>query len=134
MCHQSVSLVSRYLEANGIPSVVVGSAMDIVKHCGVARYCYSDFPLGNPCGKPGNKVMQLSIIKQALGLFESAEAPNYTERTSHSWSADDSWREGYAKIDDSNREELQLRGEARRAEQEANKSSSGSRAAMISES
>ena len=114
--------------------MVVGSAMDIVKHCGVARYCYSDFPLGNPCGKPGNKVMQLAIIKQALGLFESAEAPNYTERTAHSWSEDDSWREGYAKIDDSNREELRLRGEARRAEQAANKAAGCSRSAMIAES
>lgn len=77
--------------------------------------------------------MQLAIIKQALGLFESAEAPNYIERTSHSWSSDDSWREGYAKIDDSNREELRLRGEARRAEQAANKASGNSRAAMIAE-
>jgi D-proline reductase (dithiol) PrdB len=114
--------------------VVVGSAMDIVKHCGVARYCYSDFPLGNPCGKPGNKGMQLAIIKQALGLFESAQAPDYIERTAHSWSADDSWREGYAKVDDTNREELRLRGEARRAEQAADKAAGNSRAAMIAES
>ena len=78
--------------------------------------------------------MQLAIIKQALGLFERAEAPNYTEHTAHSWSEDDSWREGYAKIDDSNREELRLRGEARRAEQAANKAAGCSRSAMIAES
>jgi hypothetical protein len=107
--------------------------MDIVKHCGVARYCYSDFPLGNPCGKPGDKVMQLAIIKQALGLFESAQAPDYTERTAHSWSKDDSWREDYAKVDDTNRADLRLRGEARRAEQAADKTAGTTRAAMIAE-
>jgi len=47
-----VSLVSRHLEANGISTVVIGSARDIVEECGVARFVFSDFPLGNPCGKP----------------------------------------------------------------------------------
>ena len=36
-----MSLVSRHLEANGIPTVVIGSARDIVEECGVAR-CRED--------------------------------------------------------------------------------------------
>ena len=32
MCHQTVSLVARHLEANGIPTVIVGCAKDIVEH------------------------------------------------------------------------------------------------------
>ena len=35
MCHQTVSLVARHLEASGIPTVVVGCARDIVEECGV---------------------------------------------------------------------------------------------------
>ncbi|MGK0277225.1 MAG: D-proline reductase (dithiol) PrdB, partial [Ilumatobacter sp.] len=31
MCHQTVSLVSRHLEAQGITTIVVGSARDIVE-------------------------------------------------------------------------------------------------------
>ena len=101
-----MSLVARHLEANGIPTLVIGSALDIVEHCGVARYLYSDLPLGNPCGKPYDHDMQLSIISQAIALFNSATAPNTTERTPYSWSDDNNWRNDYAKVDDSNREEL----------------------------
>ncbi|MEZ5231807.1 MAG: hypothetical protein R2749_03740 [Acidimicrobiales bacterium] len=47
-----MSLVARHLEANGIPTVIVGSARDIVEQAGVARFLFVDFPLGNPMGKP----------------------------------------------------------------------------------
>src|SRR6266516_391553 len=38
VCHQTVSLVARHLEANGIPTVVMGCAKDIVEHCGFAHW------------------------------------------------------------------------------------------------
>lgn len=132
MCHQTVSLISRHLEANGIPTVIIGSAIDIVEHCGVARYVHSDFPLGNPCGKPYDGDMQLQIISQALSLLSDALEPRITQRTPFQW-GDDSWREDYAHIDDSNREELRLRGEQRRKQQEVDKAAGKTRAAMIAE-
>ena len=46
------SLVARHLEANGIPTVVMGCAKDIVEHAAVPRFLFSDFPLGNSAGKP----------------------------------------------------------------------------------
>ena len=52
MCHQTVGLVARHLEANGLPTVIMGAAKDIVEHCGVPRFLFSDFPLGNSAGKP----------------------------------------------------------------------------------
>ena len=81
MCHQTVSLVARHLEANGIPTVIVGSARDIVEHCGVARFYFSDFPLGNPCGHPGNPRMQAATVAAALRLIESAAGPRTTLRS-----------------------------------------------------
>ena len=33
-----------------MPTVIVGSARDVVEECGVPRFVFSDFPLGNPCG------------------------------------------------------------------------------------
>jgi D-proline reductase (dithiol) PrdB len=48
VCHQTISLVARHLETNGIPTVIVGSALDVVEHCGVPRFYFTDFPLGNP--------------------------------------------------------------------------------------
>ena len=57
-----MSLIARHLEENGIPSVVIAAARDIVEHCGVARMLFVDFPLRNPCGEPGNTAMQRRII------------------------------------------------------------------------
>src|SRR6185295_13671975 len=52
VCHQSVSLAARALEASGIATVVMGCAKDIVEHAGVPRFLFSDFPLGNAAGRP----------------------------------------------------------------------------------
>lgn len=46
VCHQTISLVARYLEESSIPTVVIATARDIVEHCGVARLVFVDFPLG----------------------------------------------------------------------------------------
>ena len=93
MCHQTVSLVSRHLEASGIPTVVIGAARDIVEECGVARFLFSDFPLGNPCGKPYDVAMQRTIIGMALDLLESARLPRTTVQTPFQWSDDETWKQ-----------------------------------------
>ena len=61
-----MSLVARHLEANGIPTVVMGCAKDIVEHCGVPRFLFSDFPLGNPAGKPCDVASQAATLELAL--------------------------------------------------------------------
>ncbi len=119
MCHQTVSLVARHLEENGIPTVVVGCARDIVEECGVPRFLFSDFPLGNPCGRPYDADMQHRIVGFALGLFESATPPRTTVQTPYAWSEDDSWKQRYARVDPADAEQLRSTGEARRARQQA---------------
>ncbi|NKB32132.1 MAG: hypothetical protein GKR91_03445 [Pseudomonadales bacterium] len=128
-----MSLVARHLEANGIPTLIIGSARDIVEHCGVPRFLYTDFPLGNPCGKPYDHDMQLSIISQAIALLRTATTANTTEKAPYIWSADNSWRDDYAKVDDSNREELARRGEERRRRQTEDKAEGIDRVAMIAD-
>ena len=39
VCHQTLSLVARHLEANGISTVVMGCAKDIVEHAAVPQSC-----------------------------------------------------------------------------------------------
>ena len=119
VCHQTTSLVSRRLEAAGIPTVVVGSARDIVEQCGVARFVFTDFPLGNPCGMPYDAAMQCSIVGIALDLLESARYPRTTVQTPFHWPTDD-WRANFMRVDDSNREALRQAGKERR-EQQANR-------------
>jgi hypothetical protein len=88
-----VSLVARHLEASGLPTVVFGCARDIVEECGVPRFVFSDFPLGNPCGKPFEPAMQRAIVTAGLELLERAAAPRTTVVTPFEWSADHSWKE-----------------------------------------
>ena len=92
-----MSLVARTLESAGIPTVVVGSARDIVEECGVPRFLFVDFPLGNPCGKPGDVEMQSAIVGMALDLVESATAPRTTVQAPFRWGADD-WRDNYMAV------------------------------------
>jgi hypothetical protein len=122
-----VSLVSRILEANGIPTVVIGSARDIVEECGVARFLFSDFPLGNPCGKPYDVPMQRAILSHALDLLESARLPRTTVQTPLCWSDDESWKQRYARVDPERAEALRRAGEQRRAQQRAANSRANSR-------
>jgi hypothetical protein len=86
-----VALAARHLEANGIPTVVFGCARDIVEHCGVPRFVWSDFPLGNPTGKPWDVSMQRDIVGLGLGLLESAQRP-VTVTTPYVWSPDETWK------------------------------------------
>jgi len=108
-----VSLVARHLEANGIPTVVMGSARDIVEQCGVARFLFTDFPLGNPCGAPYDIEMQRAILGMALDLLESSRFPRTTVQTPFSW-PDDGWRERYMHIDESKMADLRRLGDERR--------------------
>lgn len=120
-----MSLVARHLEADGIPTVVVGAARDIVEECGVARFLFSDFPLGNPCGRPYDRDMQLGIARLALDLLESARHPRTTVQTPYVWSSDDSWKDRYARVDPEQLERLRRAGEARRARQQRAKAERG---------
>jgi len=92
-----VSLVARTLEANGIATVVIGSARDIIEECGVPRFLFVDFPLGNPCGKPGDIEMQRAIVGMSLDLLESAAAPRTTVQAPFRWGSD-AWRDNYMSL------------------------------------
>lgn len=113
-----MSLVARDLEEAGIPTVIIGSARDIVEHCGVPRFLFTDFPLGNPCGPPYEREAQAAIVAQAIGLLESAAGPRSTVQAPQGWPAGDDWRPVYNHIGPENREALRAEGEARRARQE----------------
>lgn len=116
-------LVARHLEANGIPTLVLGSAMDIIEYCGTPRYVHVDFPLGNPAGKPYDAEMQAAIAEQAIKFFEHATEEDSILRLPYRWSDSEAWRDGYAEVTDENREELAQKGEERRRQQEQIKAS-----------
>lgn len=93
MCHQTVSLVARHLEENGIPTVIIGNARDIVEHCGVPRLLFTDFPLGSPCGQPHEPELQRSIVNMALDLLEQATEPRTTVQAPFTWWRGEDWKQ-----------------------------------------
>ena len=99
MCHQTVSLIARHLEANGIPTVVLGCAKDIVEHCGAPRFLFSDFPLGNAAGKPGDVASQRTTLELALRVLESAPGPRTTVQSPLRWSAAPVWKRDYCNLE-----------------------------------
>lgn len=109
MCHQTVSLAARHLEENGIPTVIMGCAKDIVEHVGVPRFLFSDFPLGNPAGRPHDPESQALTLDLALRVLQTAPAPRTTVQSPLRWRADADW-----KLDFSNLERLSQEEVARR--------------------
>ncbi len=88
-----MSLVARHLEKHGYPTVIIGAARDIVEHCGVPRFVFTDFPLGSPCGEPFDVDMQHQIVGLALDLLETARAPRATLEVPIEWRAGEAWKD-----------------------------------------
>ena len=104
-----MSLAARQLEENGIATVIMGCAKDIVEYCGVPRYLFSDFPLGNAAGRPKDAESQAFTLELALRVLESAPAPRTTVQSPLRWSADPSWKLDYSNIERLSPEEIQRR-------------------------
>ena len=109
VCHQTASLTARHLEANGIPTVVMGCAKDIVEHAAVARFLFSDFPLGNSAGRPHDVASQDFTLELALKLLESAIAPQTTLQSPLRWNEDGTWKLDYLNLEQIGAEELARR-------------------------
>jgi D-proline reductase (dithiol) PrdB len=109
VCHQTVSLAARHLEANGIPTVIIGCAKDIVEYVGVPRFLFSDFPLGNPAGRPHDPESQAVTLDLALRLLETAPASRTTVQSPLRWSPDPTWKLDYSNIARLSAEEIARR-------------------------
>jgi D-proline reductase (dithiol) PrdB len=112
VCHQSVSLAARMLEASGIATVIMGSAKDIVEHVGVPRFLFSDFPLGNSAGRPHDRASQALTLDLALKLIASAPGPRTTVQSPLRWSDDPAWKLDYCNVDRLSPEEISERRQA----------------------
>jgi hypothetical protein len=109
VCHQTCSLVARHLEANGIVTVVMGAAKDIVEHAAVPRFLFSDFPLGNSAGRPHDAASQDRTLELALQVLEAAAGPRTTMASPLRWSEDATWKLDYLNLERISPEELARR-------------------------
>ena len=59
------------VEEAGIPTVVVSTGRDLSAQVRPPRTVFVNFPMGNPFGKPFDKVRQRTILFDALRALES---------------------------------------------------------------
>lgn len=109
VCHQTTSMVARMLEENGIATVVMGCAKDIVEYVGVPRFLFSDFPLGNAAGRPKDPASQAYTLNLALSVLEAAPAPRTTVQSPLRWRASPDWKLDYCNIERLTPEEIKRR-------------------------
>ncbi len=112
-----MSLIARHLEANGIPTVIMGCGKDIVEHVGAPRFLFSYFPLGNAAGKPNDIESQAYTMELALKVLETAVGPRTTVQSPLRLSEDASWKLDFSNIEQMSDEEIARR----RAEFDRNK-------------
>lgn len=107
-----MSLAARYLEAHGLPTVIMGCARDIVEHCGVPRFLFSDFPLGNAAGKPFDIESQRDSLELALRVLETAPCARTTVQSPIRWCEDATWKRDFCNLDHLSQEDLEQRRQA----------------------
>lgn len=87
----------------------MGCAKDIVEHCGVPRFVFSDFPLGNAAGKPHDMASQRQTLTLALQALDTASAARTTVTSPQQWSPDTQWKADFYSIAKLSDEELAQR-------------------------
>ncbi len=72
-CHQTIGLLARVFEREGLTTVTVTGARDITERVRPPRAAWLDFPLGNSLGRPNEPEEQRAICLDVLRLATSAE-------------------------------------------------------------
>ncbi len=75
MCHQTVCLLARHFEAKGLPTLILGSALDILQAGAPPRAQFLDYPLGFEAGRFRDPSDQLIVVRQALSAFDTMNKP-----------------------------------------------------------
>ena len=95
MCHQSVGLVARALEAAGVPTLSLTSSWDITRAVIPPRAVYVHYPLGHQAGRPGDAQGQVALLEAALRAGAEQTRPGAITRLELVWDVpgDQGWED-----------------------------------------
>ena len=88
-----MGLIARNVEAAGIPTLCMGSALDILQSVRPPRAAFLDYALGHTTGKPHEPDLQREILIESLDAFSSLKEPGEIKQLLFRWSEDDSWKD-----------------------------------------
>jgi hypothetical protein len=88
-----VGLIARQVEAAGISTLCMSSALDITRAVNPPRAAFLDYPLGHTTGKPDEPELQRAILVEALKGFTELTTPGSIKRLPFRWSEDEAWKE-----------------------------------------
>ena len=75
MCHQSVGLIQRAIEQQGIATVSLSLLREITEKVRPPRALFVPYPLGYPLGTPNDPALQTRIILAAFALLARTDCP-----------------------------------------------------------
>jgi hypothetical protein len=82
------------VEAAGIPTLCMTSALDITRAVNPPRAVFVNFPLGHQTGKPHQPDLQRRIVRDAMAAFETIERPGTVVELPYEWDPNDRlWEE-----------------------------------------
>ncbi|MCP4002746.1 MAG: hypothetical protein GY725_00995 [bacterium] len=81
-------MVSRAIEAAGIPTVTLNMIWPFQRVVGMPRVAVIEHPFGRPYGDVGDSSGQTAVLEAALSLFESAKTPGQIEHLPFVWPED----------------------------------------------
>ena len=88
-----MGLIAREIEARGIPTISLSSALSITQAVNPPRAVYLDYPLGHTAGKPDDKADQRKVMLGALKALETLQVPGEVVHLDNVWKADDAWKD-----------------------------------------
>jgi hypothetical protein len=92
-CHRATHMISRAVEAKGIPCVTMTALREMAEAFKPARPVFADFPLGATVGRPGDAEMQRSVLRSTLEVADQPATPWRITDLPQTWSADRSWED-----------------------------------------
>ena len=99
-----MSLIARHFESNGLPTLILGSALDILTAGRPPRAMFVNYPLGFESGRFKDKTDQLATVRQALDGFASITKPTIQPM-------DFKWQAGWDMVNEREKKTLDSRSE-----------------------
>jgi D-proline reductase (dithiol) PrdB len=83
-----VGLLAHGIEARGLPTLVIGTARDILAAAPPPRTVFVDHPVGRTFGHPGAPQEHEQVLAAALAELPAFSAPGQIRDLPHQWSPD----------------------------------------------